>query len=687
MPKNVLLTTISTTSRRQNINYYYSPVLNQYCTGIASIEPGAKYYLSRPGITIDEIVVIASPETVNCSTDIPQIRENIQTTTTKNENRGPDGSVNTSQRRSDYSFFRKRMAGYLTGISSEEDMILAQADQIRLQELEKIVANTLANHGITNPSQWFDKVARTEGTQNFNYYLRDALHENIEENYLSESDYDRYITLPEDEVPHNIDLEDLSNVDRQISDALNWTEESIARDIDQTFGFNKEARKVKVREYLYDCRSRLLEAYKNHSLQSSDSDYKNTIRHLREAIKKLSRQIQDLQDAREQREQACMYMMMYIKMAPERKMQPNPASLNAGISFVNAYCSDGSDNLDGIVSHVLSLCDGEANIYLDIQGGSRTDTAVRTSVLSVLNNMQSLGIHVQEITAVNYEQRNLSNSIVSESKRYKVLDLVSGMNAFLRYGKADMVRDYCQGVFRKTGNIANAMVQIDQALSVCDIDALSGSIKKLQAAFDTDDSNSSSSESDKLLLSIMKQGIRADYGPLLTGEDMNYRELVGWAYRKTFYQQALTIIEAKMPIEIVRNGICYYCRDLKDKHHLIAYFRHEISSLPASIKYKGNNIDYYFINRTCSDNVPENDQITAYSLCSTKNMQTLIARYRKIIKLRNDTAHAGEAANTHRYQKVKDNIRLFLEIYDTCLSESLQKSNDVILISRDELNL
>ena len=78
----------------------------------------------------------------------------------------------------------------------------------------------------------------------------------------------------------------------------------------------------------------------------------------------------------------------------------------------------------------------------------------------------------------------------------------------------------------------------------------------------------------------MVDEIRQDYSILLApsfpGRNarwrIDYLELTRWAYRKHFIQQAITIIESKMPKFFIDNGILYY-RRTRDNNTLTNYIR------------------------------------------------------------------------------------------------------------------
>ena len=120
-----------------------------------------------------------------------------------------------------------------------------------------------------------------------------------------------------------------------------------------------------------------------------------------------------------------------------------------GVKFVAEQDDkEQKDNILGIVNTILGIStdpEEEICLYMDMQGGNRTSGFVRNAVVSILNNQTTSRVSLKFIVATNFNGSTISeNEIVDETRRYKITDLVSGMNAFLRYGKADMIKQYCR---------------------------------------------------------------------------------------------------------------------------------------------------------------------------------------------------------------------------------------------------
>lgn len=228
---------------------------------------------------------------------------------------------------------------------------------------------------------------------------------------------------------------------------------------------------------------------------------------LRKENAKLQYQIQNLKNKRAEKELAFAKYALYQSLDDSYVMKPysiNPEKIS--IQFIPEKKADKFDNIAGIESEIYKVGRDmdRINLYVDMQGGSRTSGYVRNTVLSILNNQETSQIQIGKIVATEFNPRkSWVSQMVDETDRYRIHDLVSGMNAFIRYGKADMLVKYCED----TGEDEDSPI--------------------------------------KKLVLVMKK------------VDVNYLQLVDWCQRKGLTQQALTIIEDKMP-EIVSKSIQEY---------------------------------------------------------------------------------------------------------------------------------
>ena len=246
------------------------------------------------------------------------------------------------------------------------------------------------------------------------------------------------------------------------------------------------------------------------------------------------------------------------------------------IQFVDTeriYYGQKIENIRGIVEAIYKDKKeaDELNIFIDMQGGARTWGFVRNAVVSILSNEKDARVSIEEIIATDFDssEKLEMGKLVSEKKRYQITDLVAAMNSFVRYGKSDLLLKYCKerGVDTKNRVPSNAdlidllksIERIDDAISLCNTNELVLAIKCLRDSFDKIEKNKTkgivvNSKDEgfiRTILEVLVDGIRRDYGELLNENsvtsDRFIVELIDWCTRKGFIQQALTLVEDKMP--------------------------------------------------------------------------------------------------------------------------------------------
>jgi hypothetical protein len=94
---------------------------------------------------------------------------------------------------------------------------------------------------------------------------------------------------------------------------------------------------------------------------------------------------------------------------------------------------------------------------------------------------------------------------------------------------------------------------------------------------------------------LLHNGIRSDYGKLLEGEEIDELELVKWAMRKKFYQQALTLVESRFPNHFVNKGIFYYANDDESKKLFMDEMNKDYWSAHPKDRWWVNNVYHFFI--------------------------------------------------------------------------------------------
>lgn len=330
--------------------------------------------------------------------------------------------------------------------------------------------------------------------------------------------------------------------------------------------------------------------------------------------------------------------------------------------------SDGDiDDINSIVNAIYGTGEQEIHLYIDVQGGNRTSAHVRNTVLSILSNQYQDNIHIDAIMAVKFNPaKNEPSEIVDEMRRYRILDLASGMNAFIQYGKADMIEKYCKdmGIAEDSnvGSLVGYMVDIDEAISLCDITALETSIENMSGLLgNTDSSRYADDDFVGNVFNILTDGIKKDYGTLLDKPEVEYVELIAWCARKGFIQQALTLIEDKMPEVYFENGVLSYrFGNANDKRRFLSVLGQSYESESNRIF---NSLKYEYLKQGKPSKPKQTDDYAAWQAYE-------IAKEEYENRLR-EKAGSGESVRVNLITNLKDDLIRMIKQEQTDFDKSI----------------
>lgn len=192
------------------------------------------------------------------------------------------------------------------------------------------------------------------------------------------------------------------------------------------------------------------------------------------------------------------------------------------------------------------------NLWIDTQGGFRNGNMVLNAIISLL---KSENIKPEGIYSVKFNFEKEEQYIQDQTSTYKIFDFVSGINEFIRYGRADQLDDYYKSLNNlhtdeettKEPAVIKEMKTITNDIQMCDMRLFNKHLENLQNSILVFKKDSNEGKKDDLLRVFIEQ-IEADYGKMLEEEHTNL-DIVEWLYKKKFYQQAITYIESQMPNE------------------------------------------------------------------------------------------------------------------------------------------
>lgn len=373
------------------------------------------------------------------------------------------------------------------------------------------------------------------------------------------------------------------------------------------------------------------------------------------------------------------------------------------------------------LSKTLSMdAEEDIRIYVAMGSDEMMNNLLMLGELDILDMFSGNALDVKKVCTANDAHYRLAGMIEDNSDVFRLGELASATNTFLRYGKAGEIVDFWERSGAKNSQLEKmiyAMRRIDIGLSVCDILELTRGIDTLRTLF-TEGFNLSDSDLVSQIFLLMAEGIRRDYGRLVT-DGSGFIDLVRWAYSKGFYQACLTLIESRAPQDFVNQGIFYYCNDLKDKAHVLELFAEKRRQLQRHEFYKMEDMSHYFIKfyfqfsaKPTTIDIQREKGKAMLSLLQNKDINTITARtecddlqaledlmtaYIRIGHIRNQSNHAlpysGESETlspkesdiSKLFTDITECIGYFIQCYDRVYAQVEGKHPTVITVTEDEV--
>ena len=349
----------------------------------------------------------------------------------------------------------------------------------------------------------------------------------------------------------------------------------------------------------------------------------------------------------------------------------------------------------------------DLNILVDTHGGFRTAQEILNTVLSLLQ-MENIEIKPEHIYNVEFQPVNgVSRAyFTSSAEIFDIINFVSGIHECINYGQ---IKSLDQSMKNFKGEIEqkvlDSMRTTAEGIQLCDVNKfesglsnLSDSLKKLGGTPASLDNSS--------YLRLFQDLIRDSYGDeLLDNSKRKTINEIKWCIEKDFIQQALTLVESKMPKEIIEHNFLY-CKELFDvtpsgtiikkseKEHLnddnspkqrwesVENYIFQKFGWTKKDKNKTfflnlseiddlDKIEYYRGYPNCYINPPKKD--TAWeSRCyrisehqkEKKDINVLVRLHMELKQIRNQANHAGEDDNRYSIDTVRKALKAYVELYE-----------------------
>ena len=416
---------------------------------------------------------------------------------------------------------------------------------------------------------------------------------------------------------------------------------------------------------------------------------------------------------------------LYMELRDSYKLELLKGNENVKVRFIPTNLTEGGklpiDNMLELVNAITAGHDEEVNLYVALNNDDQTDNFVLLNLIDIIDTLHGSQVTVKRILNTTGTDDGIAGWIRDDTVGFGITELVAAMRAFLQYGKVDMIVDYWERTGVRNEEVEKmiyAMRHIDFGVSLCKIAEIESGIEQLREIY-AGGVNFGSDNYFCKLFTIIAEGIRLDYGPLLEGNETRFIDLVRWAFSKKFYQQTLTIIESKAPAMLVDTGLFYYCGSEAEKDHVLQIFAKERQELRPFEYWKMDDISHFFIKtyiRRGSTSKAEDpqrayanlrlagldntdpDTITALTCCDDREaVGNLLYAYYHIGEIRNRTNHADNRVDDggrlivdrkdvpYLMSWIREGIQYFLNSYDTAMELIRDKNPDVVKVTNDEV--
>ena len=418
---------------------------------------------------------------------------------------------------------------------------------------------------------------------------------------------------------------------------------------------------------------------------------------------------------------------LYFTLKDTYKMEVLDENLAARIHYVPVLGGDSVPFLKRMAATLgksgdLQIIEDGADVYIGLQNSEAAVTLDMNTLINLANVLPDNIIRVCRTISTSYRPDDVAEEITDVTESQSILGLLSGVDAFLNNGKAKTIVEYC-----RQKNLENplinrtvyAMRNIDYGISLCDINDIERGIRSLRDIL-SDPISLEREIAAAPMFGFLVECVYRDYGRLLQTEQIEFIDLVKWAYRKEFWQQALTLIESQTPEVMVRNGFYYYCDSEENRDQVLKLFAQIYWDLRPHEKYQMDDVSHYYIKcysrkkanstrrgkeylqslahaRVEELHTQDPQEIRACTACpDPEALEKLLLAYYNIGDVRNATNHANASFDgffdimtdsdcSERMDNIRQAIEYFLYCFEKVAGLTNPEKAHVVKITTEEI--
>ena len=247
-----------------------------------------------------------------------------------------------------------------------------------------------------------------------------------------------------------------------------------------------------------------------------------------------------------QNKQLTVSPVEYFQRAIRKYLNPHQKDEDCFVT-INVSLDSPYDGIQRVIETLRGI--ENPKLYLDTHGGIRGIQRVLEATVSLLKIEH---INVEAAYAVEFGSNSQTSRIISETENMKIYDFVAGVNEFITCGRADTLKKYSddsrQPSTSQEQELIKAIHNVANGIQWCCMPEFETGLKNLQYFF-RENSDYATDNDQFSYLDIYKKDIELDYQELV--KEHNVADEINWCLKKGFFQQALTLIESKIPVLLI----------------------------------------------------------------------------------------------------------------------------------------
>ncbi|MCD7885375.1 MAG: hypothetical protein LUI87_16985 [Lachnospiraceae bacterium] len=219
-----------------------------------------------------------------------------------------------------------------------------------------------------------------------------------------------------------------------------------------------------------------------------------------------------------------------------------------------------------MATRIIELYDahqGQCRLYMDYTGGDRT---VSTVMIALTKMLEERGIRVDHIWAVVGFNSTQVNAICEKIEVNYIFDLISGLQEFNRYGKADILNEFLRKSEERQSivlseparKVQEKIRSLADRIQLCRSGEITEGIGELVNAIKKYEKNDSVNDQ---MFNYLIADIKNNYAQIYEAKDRTIPNIISWCLDKSLIQQAVTMYAELLPQVLVESRILYYDRN------------------------------------------------------------------------------------------------------------------------------